>query len=400
MKHAAQKSAVNNHILWTSICIVLLLSSMLGVNALAQSDRAPAEQRAEIHPAMRNGSEAPAVRPNYELAARFVPSSVSTLVFDTEVTPHWFELSDRFWYSYETPDGTHYWVVDPARRTKTALFDNAKVAAQLSLLTNYPYDAQHLPIKALRLVKQDTALQFDVEVRKDSVIPNEVKKAQTDDEENIQEDKEHQQGQQQMGQRKNDQQGEENTAGGEAKPPVRTIYFELDLATGKVTRLDGMDAPLKKPMWASVSPDGKTIVFARGYNLYMMDAANYTKAQKKPGDKSIVETQLTTDGVEKYSYSRVLVDEEKEQLKKFQKGDTNQIGPRTIPISIYWSKDSKKFALIRTDERKVGDLWVIHTLANPRPTLETYSYPMPGDANAPQFELQIFDVATKEHKII
>lgn len=249
-----------------SVCIVLLLSSALGVSAFAQNDRAPAEQRAETRAALRNASEAPVVRPNYELAARFVPSSVSTLVFDTEVKPHWFELSDRFWYSYETPEGTHYWIVDPVRKTKTPLFDNAKVAAQLSTLTNYPYDAQHLPIKALRLVKQDTALQFDVEVRKDSVIPNETKKAQADEEENIQEDK-HQQGQQQMGQRKNDQQGGENAEGGEAKPPIRTIYFELELATGKVTRLDGMDAPLKKSMWASVSPDGKTIVFARGYNL-------------------------------------------------------------------------------------------------------------------------------------
>ncbi|HEV2617102.1 MAG TPA: DPP IV N-terminal domain-containing protein [Candidatus Acidoferrales bacterium] len=406
MRRAAQKAAVDRHIFWTSACVLLAFFGLLGVRALAQDQRGPAEQRTDARFAMRNAPEGRMARPNYELAARFVSSNVGTLVFDTEVRPHWFELSDRFWYSYETPEGTRYWVVDPARRTRAPLFDNAKVAAQLSMLTNYPYDAQHLPIKALRLVKQDTALQFEIEVRKDSVIPNETKKAQTvDEDENIQEDKEHQQeGQQRMGQRrtdqKNDQEGQENGEGGEAKPPVRTIYFELDLATGKVTRLDGMDAPLKKPMWASVSPDDKTIVFARGYNLYMMDAENYAKAQKKPGDKTIVETQLTTDGVEKYSYARVLVDEEKEQLKKFQKGDTNQIGPRTIPISIYWSKDSKKFALVRSDERKVGDLWVIHTLANPRPTLETYSYPMAGDANAPQFELQVFDVATKQHKVI
>ena len=81
-----------------------------------------------------------------------------------------------------------------------------------------------------------------------------------------------------------------------------------------------LDAPLKKPMWASVSPDGKTIVFARGYNLYMMDADNYRKAQKNPGDKSIVETQLTTDGVEKYSYARVLLDEEQRGAQEISEG--------------------------------------------------------------------------------
>src|SRR5580704_1409476 len=42
------------------------------------------------------------VRPNYELAARFMPEKISKLIFDTSVTPHWFETSDRFWYSYQT----------------------------------------------------------------------------------------------------------------------------------------------------------------------------------------------------------------------------------------------------------------------------------------------------------
>ena len=36
---------------------------------------------------------------------------------------------------------------------------------------------------------------------------------------------------------------------------------------------------------------------------------------------------------------------------------------------------------------------MINALANPRPTLETYSYAMPGEANMPQSQLEIFDVA-------
>jgi dipeptidyl-peptidase 4 len=370
---------------WISFCLMAFVSAVLVVNVLAQ---APSQQQTQ------QANQA-SIEPNYTLAARFVPSAISKLVFDTDITPHWFELSDRFWYSYETPEGVHYWMVDPVRRTKTPLFDNAKVAAQLSTLTNFPYDAQHLPIKNLQLVKKDTALQFDIEVSKDAVIPNEPKKQQ-DTEETIQEDTENKQTQQ-TGQR---QQQNEQSQNAEPKPETRKIYFEYDLATGKLTRLDGFEAPPVKPMWASISPDEKTVVFARGFNLYMMDAADYAKAAKNPGDKTVVETQLTTDGVAKYSYARVLVDEEIEQLKKSQKGDTNQAGPRTVPVPIYWSKDSKKFALIRADERKVADLWVIHTLANPRPTLETYSYAMAGDVNVPQEELQLFDVTTKQHILV
>ncbi|HXT87457.1 MAG TPA: DPP IV N-terminal domain-containing protein [Verrucomicrobiae bacterium] len=331
------------------------------------------------------------VAPNFELAARFVPSAVSRFVFDMRVTPHWFELSDKFWYSYETPAGTRYWIVDPVRRAKSPLFDNAKLAEQLSVLTGFAYDAQHLPIKNLKLVKKDAALQFDIEVANNAVIPNEPKK-QEDKEETIQE------GENQKRQQQNQQiQSQEQK---EKKPQTRKIYFEYDLATAKVTRLDGFEAPPERPIWASFSPDEKTIVFARGDNLYMMDAANYVKAAKNPGDKSIVETQLTTDGVEKYSYARHLVPEEIDALKKYQKGDTNKTGPRVPAVPLYWSKDSTKFSLIRSDDRKVADLWVIHTLGNPRPVLETYSYAMAGDANAPQEEMMVLDVASKQRVMI
>src|SRR5260370_7173884 len=127
-----------------------------------------------------------------------------------------------------------------------------------------------------------------------------------------------------------------------------------------------------------------------------MDGENYAKAVKKAGDASVVETQVTTDGVEKYSYARVLLPEQEEQLKKIDKGDTNKAGPRTLAVTIHWSKDSKKFALEREDNRKVGDYWVIHSLTNPRPILEARSYPLPGEANMPVREIHIFALATKQ----
>src|SRR5215472_13668325 len=158
-------------------CMALVIATM-AVAAVASSLFVQASPKPKQFPennsAPQKMANAP-VAPNFTLAARFVPSAVSRLVFDTRVEPHWFELSDKFWYSYETPVGTRYWIVDPARRLKTPLFDNAKLAAQLSVLTDFPYDAQHLPIKDLKLVKKDTALQFDIEVANNAVIPNEPK---------------------------------------------------------------------------------------------------------------------------------------------------------------------------------------------------------------------------------
>src|SRR5262249_16103431 len=127
---------------------------------------------------------------------------------------------------------------------------------------------------------------------------------------------------------------------------------------------------------------------------------NYAKALKKPGDATVVETQLTTDGVEKYSYARVLLPEQQEQLKKEDKGDTNKEGMRTPAVMIHWSRDSRKLALEREDDRKVGDYWVIHSLSNPRPLLEARSYPLPGEANLPVAEIDILDLASKQRVVI
>jgi dipeptidyl-peptidase 4 len=63
--------------------------------------------------------------------------------------------------------------------------------------------------------------------------------------------------------------------------------------------------------------------------------------------------------------------------------------------NLVWAKDSSRFALVRRDSRKVKDLWVINALGNPRPTLETYRYAMPGEENIPQSEAWVFDVAAK-----
>ena len=105
--------------------------------------------------------------------------------------------------------------------------------------------------------------------------------------------------------------GDEDDENGDKKP----VFFEYDLAGAKLTLLPDFQDP-KKPRWASVSPDDNSVVFARGHNLFMMDSANYAKARLKPGDDSVVETQITTDGEEHFGYDRRLQDEDKKALRK------------------------------------------------------------------------------------
>lgn len=335
------------------------------VASLAQDAKAPVDPR--VHKA------------NYELASRWTTAKVGKLVFDTSVTPHWLETGDRFWYSYETSQGKKWWMVDPAKKTKTPLFDNAKMAAMLTGLTRIPYDAQHLPINTIKFIKNDTVFQFDANVPRDAEIPG-LKKEEPPPT-----------GRGAQGRSDQDQTQTEGPPG--ARPPAprtRPVYFEYEIATARLTLLTDFKPP-QKPRWASVSPDEKTIVFARGTNLFMMDADNYAKARIKEDDATVVETQLTTDGEENYGYERRLTEEQKRLYRFSEKNKT----PRVPAITIFWSKDSKKFAVQRNDQRKVNNLWVINSLASPRPTLETYPYGMPGEVNQPQAEIEVFEPASR-----
>src|SRR6476469_9314978 len=107
-------------------------------------------------------SQTPAVKANYQLASRFSPKKLEKMVFSTSVDPHWLKKSNRFWYTYETTDGKKWYIVDPAKAEKRLMFDNAKLAAELTKIVKDPMDAQHLMIDSLRFIKDENWIQFEV----------------------------------------------------------------------------------------------------------------------------------------------------------------------------------------------------------------------------------------------
>ncbi|WEK35308.1 MAG: DPP IV N-terminal domain-containing protein [Candidatus Pseudobacter hemicellulosilyticus] len=303
----------------------------------------------------------PAARGNYPLAARFAPKKIEKLVFSTSVQPHWLKKSDRFWYVYETSEGKKWWIVDPAKKSRQALFNNAKMAADITLLVKDPFDAQHLPIEEIRFTEDENSFRFEVK------STEEVLKKDTSTK-------------------------KDSTA--KAKAPEkenRIFYFEYNLLTGKLLELKDQEKRKPRPGWAAISPDKRHVLFSRNHNLYWMDSANYRKALLNEDDSTIVEHQLTTDGVEDFAYGDNYNETNVEQEKNKKKRK---------PCYPYWSPDSRHFALIRTDERKVKDLWVIHYTEDPRPALETYKYQMPGEAEAPVDELVVFNFEAKTQKVI
>jgi dipeptidyl aminopeptidase/acylaminoacyl peptidase len=373
------------------------------------------EARQGPSPAMSTataGRELP--KPNYDLAFRWTSTKVGKYVFSTAVTPHWLEFSDRFWYSYETPAGQKWWMVDPIKKTKAPVFENAKLAAQLTRILRTPYDSEHLPVNQLRFFDNDTKIRFSVSLPRESVVVNaagvEMDGMKLTEAEIRQQQ---QSGRGGGGGRGGGQGGRGGGAGTGTPAGNKTWWLEYDIATGNVVLNDKYEPEPATPAWAQVSPDKQTIIFARGENLFTMDAKNYAIAQKTPNDPSVVEVQLTTDGVEYYGYAPAQMggseDEQDQQQQVGGRGgqtggganavtheNDKKFGPRRRAVAISWSQDNKKFSLQRTDSRKVGDLWVINSLSMPRPRLETYKYGMPGEPNQPQAELQVFDIAARK----
>lgn len=287
--------------------------------------------------------------PGYTLAERFTKEKLETMLFSTTVDPHWFQKGNCFWYEYKTSNGNAWYVVDPTAKTKRLLFDLDAIAAQLTEIVKDPFIAQQLPIQKLEAREDGHTFTFQIESSRDA---------------------------------------QKDSTNKEAK---QMFYFSYDYTTHKLTHLKDKEKEPEHPDWASVSPDGLTVVYAKDLNLYRMTSADYEKAKKNEKDSTIVEVQLTTDGVPGYGYG------EPYSLLNI---DTLCNGKRRGAQGLVWSPDSRYFAIIRSDDRSVKDLWVINSMANPRPTLETYKYQMPGEKEAPIEHLFLFDMRSNTNKEI
>jgi len=311
---------------------------------------------------------------NYLQAERWAPYKIDDMVYDLTVNPRWIEGTQKFWYDFDTSEGTFHYIVDAERGTKRQIWDRDMLAAEITRITRDPYDALHLPVRSIRFIDQNT-VQFEVESSQDEEVE------ETDDE--MDEDMQ-----------------EEDEDRRPSRPDKIVHHFEYDLSTNTLRELEDYEEPDDHPGWANVSPDGQTVIFGREYNAYMMSGEDYRRildarrgldgdeADEAEEEVEVTEIQLTTDGEQHYSYHgggfRQTDDEKAEELEKRQR------------VGGSWSKNSGRFALTRTDQREVGDLWVIHSVGNDRPELESYKYPMPGEDNIGTQELKIIDIGSRE----
>ena len=96
---------------------------------------------------------------DYARAERFLGYNTLPLVDRSMGPPTWLP-GDRFWYRVLTPQGSEFILVDPARQTKTAAFDQAKLAAALGTASGNRYEAARLPFRTFTFSPDEQQLRF------------------------------------------------------------------------------------------------------------------------------------------------------------------------------------------------------------------------------------------------
>jgi len=151
---------------------------------------------------------------NFKAAEKFKSTNIRKMLKSTRVNPRWFKDSDKFWYTYTTTEGKNFYLVDPAKKNKSLLFNNLDFAAQLSELTSKPWDHRNLNLKAWKLEDDNKTFTFMVD----------------------------------------------------------SIDYHFDINSKLITKGDSTEKADKRNNWATYSPDSTYITYAKNYDLYMMRA--------------------------------------------------------------------------------------------------------------------------------
>ena len=307
---------------------------------------------------------------NWALADKFSTEAMrEVLSFSTSVTPRFINKTDSAWYNWRDRNGARFMLVVPKTRTRQPLFDHSRFAADLTALHRRAFEAHNLPFTTVDFADSTNASVFQFR--------------------------------------------------------VDTMLYEYDLRTsamkslGRAPRGGGpggggrggrgggggggggrAGGAGQNQDFRNFSPDSTAFVFAREHNLYFVEVAK--------GDT----VRLTTDGVQNYSFGARDTTTQNQQQQQQDEQDDQEQGQRgqgqgqggqgqqarnrdpRVRANVTWSKDSKAFYVTRNDARKVADLYLINMLSEPRPTLTTYRYPMPGEENVRQGEMHVFNRAT------
>jgi dipeptidyl-peptidase 4 len=100
---------------------------------------------------------------DYQRAQKFLPGNARHLFTSGDITPHWIEKTDRFWYRSTGPKGSEFILVDAEQNTSNPAFDHARLAEALSHAAKQSYDAGKLPFDTFTFIDKGKGIRFEIE---------------------------------------------------------------------------------------------------------------------------------------------------------------------------------------------------------------------------------------------
>jgi dipeptidyl-peptidase 4 len=151
---------------------------------------------------------------DYARAEKFLGATAAPLVSGTIGRPTWLD-DGRFWYRATVPNGSAFYVVDPARRSRQAMFDQPRLAAALAAASGGRVEGNRLPFPSFELSKDNRSITV----------------------------------------------------------PLQNKRWRCDLQQYTCAAADSAPASARAPQNSSVSPDGKWAAYIKDYNLWARDLA-------------------------------------------------------------------------------------------------------------------------------
>jgi dipeptidyl aminopeptidase/acylaminoacyl peptidase len=95
-----------------------------------------------------------AAQVDYRRAEQLLSWNTARLISGDSVRVQWFPDGNRFWYRNKTATGAEYVLIDPVRNTRGLVFENARLAAAMSLARDSAYDPARLPFAGFRFTNE------------------------------------------------------------------------------------------------------------------------------------------------------------------------------------------------------------------------------------------------------
>src|SRR5215469_10883747 len=98
---------------------------------------------------------------DYQRAKNFLPGNLRHSIYIADVSPHWIDKTNRFWYHKVSPQATEFILVDADHNTQSPAFDHQKLAAALAQATHREISATELPFEDIDFSDDGKSITFE-----------------------------------------------------------------------------------------------------------------------------------------------------------------------------------------------------------------------------------------------